>query len=63
MSIKELALLIKNIVGFQGTLTFDHSMPDGTPRKLLDGTFLNKVNWTSKIRLKNGIRSLYSWYK
>ena len=63
MSIKELALLIKNIVGFQGTLTFDHSMPDGTPRKLLDGTFLNKVNWTSKIRLKNGLRSLYSWYK
>ena len=63
MSIRELAFLIKNIVGYQGAVIFDHSMPDGTPRKLLDGTFLNKVNWTSKTGLKNGLSSLYSWYK
>jgi len=63
ISIRELAFLIKNIVGFQGNVTFDHSMPDGAPRKVLDGTFLNQVNCTSKIRLKNGLKSLYSWYK
>ena len=63
MSIRELAFLIKDIVGYKGTIIFDHSMPDGMPRKVLDGTFLNQVNWTSKIGLKNGLRSLYSWYK
>jgi len=63
MSIRELAFLIKNIVEFQGAVVFDHSMPDGTPRKVLDGTFLNQFNWTSKIRLKNGLKSLYSWYE
>tara|TARA_Y100000996_G_C22540485_1_gene649867 strand:+ start:423 stop:1334 length:912 start_codon:yes stop_codon:yes gene_type:complete len=62
VSIKELAFLLKNIVGFKGNVIFDESMPDGTPRKVLDGTFLNQVNWTSKIRLENGLRSLYSWY-
>ena len=63
ISIRELAFLIKNIVGFKGIVTFDHSMPYGTPRKVLDATFLNQVNMTSKNGLKNCLRSLYSWYK
>lgn len=62
VSIRELAFLIKMIVGFEGEVKFDNSMPDGTPRKILDGSFLNQIGWVSKIDLKNGLESLYSWY-
>ena len=62
VSIRELAFLIKMIVGFKGKVKFDNSMPDGTPRKILDGSFLNQIGWVSKIDLKNGLESLYSWY-
>ena len=62
VSIRELAFLIKMIVGYEGEVKFDNSMPDGTPRKILDGSFLNQIGWTSKIDLKNGLESLYSWY-
>ena len=54
VSIKELAFLIKMIVGYQGNITFDKSMPDGTPRKILDGSFLKQLNWTPKIELEDG---------
>ena len=62
VSIRELAFMVKKITGFQGDINFDNSMPDGTPRKVLDGAFLNQLNWSSKIRLENGLKSLYSWY-
>ena len=62
VSIRQLAFLIKTIIGFKGQVNFDNSMPDGTPRKILDGSFLNQFGWTSKIGLKNGLESLYSWY-
>ena len=62
VSIRQLAFLIKTIIGFKGQVNFDNSMPDGTPRKILDGSFLKQFGWISKIGLKNGLESLYSWY-
>jgi len=56
ISIKELALLIKKIVGFEGKLKFESSKPDGTPRKLLDVSKLKKVGWHYKISLSEGIK-------
>lgn len=63
ISIKDLAFMIKDIVGFKGDLKFDTSKPDGTPRKLLDVTFLNKLGWRAKINLRDGLVQTYSWYK
>ncbi|MEI8004590.1 MAG: GDP-L-fucose synthase [Bacteroidota bacterium] len=60
ISIKELAILIKEIVGFSGTLIFDHTKPDGTPKKLLDTTRLTELGFTPKIKLRQGIESTYS---
>jgi GDP-L-fucose synthase len=62
ISIKELAELIQEIVGFEGELTFDTTKPDGTLRKLLDVSKLNELNWQPKISLKNGIELTYEWY-
>ncbi|GAB4129356.1 MAG: GDP-L-fucose synthase [Raineya sp.] len=58
ISIKELAELIKDIVGFQGDLVFDSSKPDGTPRKLLDVSKLHSLGWKHKINLKEGIEQV-----
>ena len=62
ITIAELAELIARIVGFEGRLTFDSSMPDGTPRKLLDTRKLKSLGWTPQISLEAGIRSTYRWY-
>jgi GDP-L-fucose synthase len=59
ISIKNLALLIKEIVGYNGELVFNSSKPDGTPRKLMDVSKLEKVGWTYKITLEEGIRKVY----
>lgn len=59
ISIKELALLVKKIVGFNGELIFDASKPDGTPRKLLDVTHLFATGWKPKVGLEDGIRNIY----
>ncbi len=59
VSIKELALLIKDIVGYTGELRFDLSKPDGTPRKLLDVSKINKLGWSAKIDLATGIEMTY----
>jgi len=63
ISIRELAALIRDIVGFKGDITFDESKPDGIPRKLLDVTQVAKVGWKPKIDLERGIRQTYDWYK
>lgn len=60
ISIKDLALLIKKIVGYQGELKFDSSKPDGTPRKLMDVSKLHAFGWKHKINLEEGIRSVYA---
>ena len=63
VSIKELALLIKDVVGFGGELTFDRSKPDGTPRKLLDVRKLTALGWKARISLLEGITSTYRWFR
>lgn len=63
LSIKDLALLIKDAVGFDGDIIFDESKPDGTPRKLLDSSKIRRTGWTPKIGLEKGISQTYEWYK
>lgn len=58
ISIKDLALLIKKLVGFEGELTFDTSKPDGTPRKLMDISRLKSLGWEAKISLEDGINQI-----
>lgn len=59
LAIRELALLVKNIVGFKGDLEFDISRPDGTPRKLMDVSKLHSLGWNHKIGLEEGIKLAY----
>jgi GDP-L-fucose synthase len=58
-----LAETIKDVVGYEGNLTFDASKPDGTPRKLLDVTKLNQFGWKPAFSLKDGLQNAYDWYK
>lgn len=60
LSIKDLAILIKSIVGFEGDLKFDTSKPDGTPKKLMDSSYLNNLGWSFKTSLEEGIKLAYS---
>lgn len=62
ISITELAVAIKGVVGFEGQLAFDATKPDGTPRKLSDSSRMNSLGWRSKIDLAEGLRNLYHWY-
>ena len=62
VTIRELAELVCDVVGFTGTLEFDKTKPDGTPRKLLDLTRLTKLGWQPKISLREGIKSTYEWF-
>lgn len=59
LTIKDLALLIKKVVGFEGELTFDSTKPDGTPRKLMDVSKLHQLGWKHKIELEEGIKLAY----
>jgi GDP-L-fucose synthase len=63
LTIKDLALLIKNIVGFKGEITHDLSKPDGTPRKLMDVSYLHSLGWKHKIELPEGIKQVYEDFK
>jgi len=62
LTIRDLAELIKGIVGYEGEIVFDTSKPDGTPRKLLDVTKLHNLGWQAKISLEGGIKQAYNWY-
>jgi GDP-L-fucose synthase len=63
VSIKELAEKIKEIVGYEGKLTWDPSKPDGTPRKLLDVSKIHGLGWQHEISLDDGLKRTYSWFK
>jgi GDP-L-fucose synthase len=63
VSIKELAHLIKEIVGYKGEIVFDATKPDGTPRKLMDVSYLHSLGWVHKINLEQGIKSVYNEFK
>lgn len=62
VTIKELAELVKEVVGFNGQLVWDSSKPDGTPRKLMDSSKLAEMGWEPKISLKDGLADTYKWY-
>ncbi len=63
LTIKDLALLIKDIVGFKGEIIHDLSKPDGTPRKLMDVSYLHSLGWKHKIELPEGIKQVYDDFK
>ena len=62
ITIRELAETIQEIVGHKGSIEWDASKPDGTPRKLLDISRLNQEGWKAKIKLENGIKETYKWF-
>ena len=62
VSIKELAELIKQVVGYKGDLVFNTSRPDGTLKKLTDVSKLNSFGWKHIVDLEEGIRKMYQWY-
>jgi GDP-L-fucose synthase len=63
ITIKDLAHLIKKTVGYQGTIAFDSTKPDGTMRKLTDPTKLHDLGWRHKIEIEEGVRKMFEWYK
>ncbi len=63
ISIKDLALLIQRIVGYDGVIKYDHTKPDGTPRKLMDVSFLHEQGWKHQIELADGITMVYEDFK
>lgn len=62
VSIKELAELVKEVVGFKGELVWDSSKPDGTPRKLMDNSKIESLGWQPRISLRDGLVDTYKWY-
>ena len=61
-TIAELALLVAEVTGFQGSIEFDRSKPDGTPRKLLDVSRLQSIGWSAAIGLPEGLKDAYAWF-
>ncbi len=62
-TIRELADLVKQVVGYQGELVFDTTKPDGVPQKLLDISALNVMGWNALTTLEEGVASAYEWYR
>ncbi len=62
VTIRELAEIVSEAVGFKGELIFDPTKPDGTPRKLLDTSRLEKLGWTPRVSLRDGIEQTFQWY-
>ena len=63
LTIRELSELVVKAVGFEGTVEFDASKPDGTMRKLIDVAKLHSLGWTHKVEIEDGVRKLFEWYK
>ena len=63
VSIRDLAHIISKIIGYEGVVKFDSSKPDGTPRKLMDCSIINRLGWSSKIGLREGIIQAYENFK
>lgn len=63
ITIRDLAEMVRETVGYKGDIVWDKSMPDGTPRKLLDVSKLHEMGWKEKVSLREGIALSYEWYK
>ncbi len=63
LTIRELSELVVKAVGFKGTVEFDASKPDGTPRKLIDVEKLHSLGWTHKVEIEDGVQKLFEWYQ
>lgn len=63
LTIRELSELVVKAVGFEGTIEFDASKPDGTMRKLIDVSKLHSLGWTHKIEIEDGVQKLFEWYR
>ena len=63
LTIRELSELVVKAVGFEGTVEFDASKPDGTMRKLIDVSKLHSLGWTHKVEIEDGVAKLFEWYK
>lgn len=63
LTIKQLSELIVQTVGFTGTVVWDESKPDGTPRKLIDVSKLHSLGWTHNVEIEQGVQKLYDWYR
>lgn len=63
VTIKQLAELVKETVGFNGDIVWNSDMPDGTPRKLADVSKLHSLGWTHKVELEEGVKLAYDWFK
>ena len=63
LTIRELSELVVKAVGFEGTIEFDTSKPDGTMRKLIDVSKLHSLGWTHKVEIEDGVQKLFEWYK
>ena len=62
ITIRELANIVKDVVGYEGNINWDKSKPDGTPQKLLDISKIKTLGWKPKISLKEGIKKSYDWF-
>lgn len=62
LTIKELALLVKEVVGFEGGFQFDHSKPDGAPRKALDSSKIRALGWSPQVKMRDGLPAAYDWF-
>ena len=63
LTIRELSELVVKAVGFEGTVEFDTSKPDGTMRKLIDVSKLHSLGWTHKVEIEDGVKKLFEWYR
>ncbi len=62
VTIRELAETLVKVIGYEGTLVFDTTKPDGTPRKLMDVSRLARLGWQAQISLRNGLEATYGWF-
>jgi GDP-L-fucose synthase len=62
MTIREVAEMVKDVVGFEGAIRFDGTKPDGTPRKLLDVSRIHALGWRARVPLRKGLEATYAWF-
>ena len=63
LTIRELSELVVKAVGFEGTVEFDATKPDGTMRKLIDVSKLHSLGWTHNVEIEDGVKKLFDWYQ